>query len=531
MMRHYEELEVLRYLDGETPAFRAAEIEAHLDDCRPCRDLLSALEQETVALREALQEADERLPARFRSAVPEDLSWVFLAVLGLAATGLYTLWSWFLLPWWGRLQSVGVDHETLLTVLLFKAVLWEGWSTMGQNLIQGAAMILSTLAIVSLARWSWRRAKPLSAMIALALWVLAPGAAQAAVIEYDVGNYVLSQDRTIENDLIVSAETVRIEGTIDGDLIAVAQTVTVTGHIKGDILAFCQSLHIDGQVDGSVRSGSEFLVLNGRVGRNVTSGAENVELTSDAVVKGSLTLGAARVNLDGRTGRDIMVAARTSTVNARIGGSALWAGRRLSIGPATEIHGEANYYGAEEPEVAPEAKFASPLQIEIIERTPEYAKPKTYVKRVLKWAAAFIFGLVPLLLMPRAYDVVVQRTVRYGISILIGAAALVVVPVVSLITCATLVGIPVGLASLFLFAAGAYGGQVFVGSWLGREILGQPTSRGQALGQLALGLGFIHVVVELPYVGMLVSWCVVFWGLGALVLTLIDRSQPASSAV
>jgi hypothetical protein len=102
---------------------------------------------------------------------------------------------------------------------------------------------------------------------------------------------------------------------------------------------------------------------------------------------------------------------------------------------------------------------------------------------------------------------------------------------VSLIVCATLVGIPLGLASLFVFAAGAYGGQIFVGSWLGREILGQATTQGQALGQLALGLGFIYLVGELPYVGALVSWVVVFWGLGALVLTLFDRSRPASATV
>jgi cytoskeletal protein CcmA (bactofilin family) len=531
MMRHYEELDFLRYLDGETPVSRTAEIEAHLDGCRACRELLSALEQETVALREALQEADEALPARFRSAAPEDLSWVFLGVLGLAATGLYTLWNWILLPWWEGLQSVGVDHETLLTVLLFKAALWEGWSTMGQNLIRGAAVILSTLAIVSLARWSWRRAKPLSAMLALLLWALAPGEAGAAVIEHKVDNYTLSRDQIIENDLIVAADTVRIEGTIEGDLIAVAQMVTVTGHIKGDVLAFCQSLQVDGQVDGSVRSGSEFLNLNGRVGRNVTSGAKNVELTSDAVVNGSLTLGAAQVNLEGRTGRDIIVAAHQNTVNARIGGGALLAGEKLTIGPAAEIPGEVSFYGAEEPQVSPEARLTHPLKIEILKETPRHKKPETYVMPVLKWAAAFIFGLVPLLLVPRAYDVVVQRTARYGISILVGVAALVVIPVVSLIVCATLVGIPLGLASLFVFAAGAYGGQIFVGSWLGREILGQATNQGQALGQLALGLGFIYLVGELPYVGALISWVVVFWGLGALVLTLFDRSRPASATV
>lgn len=530
-MRHFDELEYLRYLDGQTPASRAADIKAHAEVCSDCRALIAALERETLLLRETLTEADEALPIRFQPKTSEDLSWVGLGVLGLAATGMYTLWSWFLLPWWQSLQSVGVDQETVLTVLLFKGVLWEGWSTMGQNIIRGATMILSALVLVSVGRWSWRHVKPLtSAMMAVAWLCLSPAASEAAVIEHDIESYVLPRDRVIENDLIVAAETVRIEGTIHGDLIAVAETITVTGHVKGDILAFCQDLRVDGQVDGSIRSGSEFLEVSGRVGRNITSGAERVDLRSEGVVNGSLTAGARRVNLDGRIGGDIILAAHRNSVNAKIGGGALLASEQLTIGPAAEIQGEAKYYGAEEPEVAPEANLASPLKVEIVEETPRYQKPETYMMPLLKWAAAFIFGLVGVLLMPRAYQSVVNSTARYGPSILVGAAALFVIPVVSAIACCTLVGIPIGLTALFLYLAALYAGQVFVGSWLGKEILGESSTQGQALGQLALGLGLLHAVGQVPFVGKLVSIVVLLWGLGALVLALIARGQPASAS-
>ena len=127
--------------------------------------------------------------------------------------------------------------------------------------------------------------------------------------------------------------------------------------------------------------------------------------------------------------------------------------------------------------------------------------------------------------------VALTDVVELDVEILIGAAALLVVPVVSLFICLTLVGIPLGLTALFLFAAGVYGGQVFVGSWLGKEVLGPPTGQGQALGQLALGLGLIFVAGEIPYVGTIVSWVVVFWGFGALILSLVDRRQPGAAAI
>ena len=100
---------------------------------------------------------------------------------------------------------------------------------MGQNLIRGAATVLVTVIGTMLVRWSWRRFRPMSAMICLACALLAPRSTEAAIIEHDVTNYILPPGRALENDLIVAAETVRIEGTLDGDLIAAAQTITVTG--------------------------------------------------------------------------------------------------------------------------------------------------------------------------------------------------------------------------------------------------------------------------------------------------------------
>jgi hypothetical protein len=91
----------------------------------------------------------------------------------------------------------------------------------------------------------------------------------------------------------------------------------------------------------------------------------------------------------------------------------------------------------------------------------------------------------------------------------------------------TLVGLPVGLTVLFLYVLALYGGQVFVGAYLGKEILGPPASQSQSLGQLALGLALIHAVGYVPYVGAVVSFVVLLWGLGALSLSALQRFGPA----
>ena len=314
------------------------------------------------------------------------------------------------------------------------------------------------------------------------------------------------------------AETVRIEGTIEGDLIAAAQSVTVTGRVGGDVIVAVQKLNVDGRVDGNVRAGAEFIDLKGFVARNVTVAGESVELHAGAVVDGSFTSFSEKSNLDGCIGRDLIVFAAKSRINGRIGGTARLAGGSFSIGPDSEIGGGVRIFTGKDPDISPEATLASDPEIEIIRETPEYASAGSYLWPILFWAAAFVYGLVILLVLPRFFAGVLSRIPRYGLSIGIGAAALVAVPVVATIISLTLVGLPVGILTFVAYVAAIYSAQVFVGTWLGRELLGPPVGQGDAIGRLALGLALIHVVKLIPFVGSLADLAVCLWGLGALTL-------------
>ncbi len=530
-MSHFDELTYLRYVERRLAPSRSEEVGRHIEQCRECRKILASLDSETTLIREALIEVDEPLPARLAPARADNLSWVAIVVIVMATAGLYTLWNGIFLPWWERLESVGVSSETFFAMALVRGVLWEGWSSMGQELMRGIALLVSVVAVFSFVRWSLRSLRASTpTLIGLAGLLLLPSAARAVVHESNKDLYVLAEGRVLEDDLIVSARSARIEGTLDGDLVFFGKSVVVTGQVTGDVIAFCQSVRIEGRVDGSIRSGSETLEILGQVGRNVTSGGDTIELHEGAHVAGSLIAGGSRVIIGGTTGRGILVGANSNTINGIVGGSAIVAAENFTVGSSAEIQGDAKYYGANEPEISPDAKLATPLEVKLQEDVPDYASGGTYVKGALKWAAAFVFGLVVMLVLPAPFRKVVQTSSQYGISMVIGALAFVVVPIMAALVCATLVGLPVGLAALLLYVVALYAAQVFVGSWIGSEVLGTPANKSQALVQMALGLLFVHVVGYIPYVGLLVSIVVLLWGLGALLLTVYRQAAPASRA-
>jgi cytoskeletal protein CcmA (bactofilin family) len=366
-------------------------------------------------------------------------------------------------------------------------------------------------------------------LVALLVALGLSSSASAAVIE-SAESYVLPEGGVIDNDLIITAQTVRIEGTIEGDLIAFAQTVSVTGRVGGDVLVFAQRLHVTGHVDGNVRSFGEFHDLEGMIARNVTLFGETVQLHSDAEVSGSFTSASESSTLDGRVGRDLIVFAETTAVNGSVGGNARLAGETVSIGPNADIAGELTIHSGGEPDISADASLSAGPNIE---RTEDDSSGSSFFGRIvwrfLAWAASFIYGLVVLFLAPRMVPRVVENLSRYGVSIGLGAVALVAIPIAIVVVCLTLVGIPVGLIAAAGYALCVYSAQVFVGSWIGQAMLGKSTTKSEAIRRLALGLAILHIAVLVPVMGGIVRLAVVLWGFGAFILALLG--SPRSEIV
>jgi cytoskeletal protein CcmA (bactofilin family) len=537
-MNHLDELTCLLYLDGQLSAERSAALVAHVRACSDCGALLHVLEQETAWLRGALTEQEEAVPARLLAAHGTRTAWAWALSLGLAALGLFTLWTEFIEPWQQQLEQVGFGGNNLLTMFLFGGIFWEGWLGM-LTLIQFlAAITTGALGLLLLHRWLRRRPHLVGtggALVALgllfALLALPPAAVAAEVRKADT--FRLAKDEVIPNDLVIYAGSARIEGTVEGDLILFASQATITGKVQGDILAFAQTLRVEGEVGGNIRAFLNTLLLDGVVERNLTTFAESVTVDRNARVAGSLMAFASNFMLDGgQVARDVTLFVDRPSLNGRIEGNLTVRARSLSIGPEAELLGTASYRGRQQPNVSPQARLASPLSIEIESRLPRFLQPKFYFWQAVRWAAAFLLGTVLLLLLPGFYHDLQRHSAQIGASVGFGLLGLLATPIVAALVCFTVVGLALGLGTLLLYAVAAYAGHIIFSAWLGRRLLGPNPARGALLSQLALGLLLYRIAANLPYVGWLATLLAAAWGFGALLLALYHRvrHQPAAPA-
>jgi cytoskeletal protein CcmA (bactofilin family) len=519
---HFDEMTALLFLEAQLGADQERAVSDHASACGKCGALIGALNREGIWLKASLAEEQESIPARLLGA-PESggAPWGWIATLGFAAAGVYTVWTGIIEPWQARAAQSGFTQGNLLTMLFFSGAFWKGWDAM-RSLMEFLAVASTGMIAMWLLRRHWRR---LTAGVAVVMGLVAcilaiSPVAQGAEVKRGKPSYTLEAGEEVKTDLIVFADQARIDGDVDGDLIAWSRNIVVNGHIKGDVLGGAEALRIDGKVDGNVRVFVQSFTLYGPIGKNLMSWCQDLDLSEKSSVGGTVTAGGENMNFEGQVGGDGLLFGDQIGLNGPIGGNLLIRGAFLTLGPRADIKGQVKFRGRTQPEVSESAKLASPIDVTIQKRgfQTDHRSPAYYWHQVLFYAARFVFGLALLMLVPRLFFDAASACKRFAQTFGFGVLFLFAVPIVSVLVCITVVGLGVGIAALLLYAIALYSGQVFVGAWLGERVLGVKPGVGSMIARLALGLAIIRVFTMIPVIGFFVSLIVAAWGLGALLL-------------
>lgn len=528
--QHLDEMTCLLYIERQLDRARAQEISAHTQDCAACRTLLRALERESRLLTRAMLEEEEALPARlaqFQERARRSMQWIWTVAFGLAATGVYALYTEYIGPWQQQLEQAGFGGPNLLSLLIFQGAFWKGWQSM-ITLLEVLALL--TLAGFALAffRKRVRRGSALALMLAGFCAAVALQPASAFASETRKGDsVVVDRDETVKTDLFLMGDHIRIDGNVEGDVFTFGHDVIVNGHVKGDVFAFAQQLQVNGQVDGNVRAFTNTLTIRGTVARNVLTFDENVNLESNGKIAGSLTIFVESLNLDGAVGRDILAMGKHIGINGKVDGDVRVKSEALAIGSSAEVHGPIHYNGDKPPDVSPQAKLASPVDFQKLEHKPKYMEGHYYVWQVIWTAALVLFGLVLFQLMPQFSREAVGNAERYGASFGLGVLVFFGIPIAALIACVTVVGLFVGLSTFFIWYASLYYAQVVVGGLVGQWLMGRTSEVWPLIGRMVIGIVIVRLATIIPGAGGWIKFAVIVWGLGATSLALYNRFQPS----
>ncbi|HZD59419.1 MAG TPA: hypothetical protein VE439_03055 [Anaerolineae bacterium] len=354
--------------------------------------------------------------------------------------------------------------------------------------------------------------------------------AQAATLRSS-NNVNIASDTVVNDDLYVSGGTVTMNGRINGDLIVAGGNVTVNGPVRDDLTVAGGTVTLNGSVSQSVRTAGGTLSISGNIGQDLVIAGGTINVGTDSVIGRDVILTSGDARLSGQIGRRLHGSAGSIVIDGRIGDNVRINVDQLTLTDRAVVNGDLVYTSRNRANIAGGARVTGETE----RREPRFTVTRPtaglrVLSFILSFLAAFLFGVVLLLLLPvRTIQTADTISSSPWISLLLGLAVLIILPIAAIVVLVFVITIPLSLTALFLYALGIYLSQVFVGLTLGRFLTGYfKLSTGNVVA-LLIGLLIITLFGLIPIVGAILRFLYILFGLGAIALVTyrVIRERPS----
>jgi len=535
------ELTLSLHADRELAASDAVATELHVATCAQCRVRLAGLRSETSIVAAALAHGDEALVVPAYRRPVSRLAMAATAVGGMLVAMLVGVApdliggllqgpvGWFNPFDVGTFANLGVEAVVFLA---------KHGAEIMTSIAKAALMAAFTTLVGWLAFVRRRRVRGPVVMVALlGIVLMQPMPSQALEIRHDEKGVNIPAGETIDDTLIVFGETIEIDGDVSGDVIAAGSRISIRGRVGGQVFTAGQSVTIDGEVGGSVLGlVSETLAITSpRIAGNLYGAGSTVDVDRRAKIEQNAVVAGERVQLAGAVGRDVLAGAESVEVSGSIGGQLTAYAEQIALRAPAHIAGNvtAHVSSADQLSVAPGVVIGGELKTELMtphEEANEHRMGEHLLFQLLRFAAAFLTGVIVLALVPGLQRVGLDRAGDALLAGGVGLVTLVATPIIAVLIALTLIGLPIGLFGLLFWMVGVYLAKVVLAQFVGARLLKAADEPRHYTITLALGLALVIVVVNLPFIGGLLNFVLTILGLGVLVLFVwrVYRSDDAA---
>lgn len=305
----------------------------------------------------------------------------------------------------------------------------------------------------------------------------------------------------VGEDLRVAGGDIKIESSVGGELYASGGNITLSNAsvVADAVTLYGGNVNIEGKIDGPLKVYAQKVMLNGEVTRDVEINAEEVELGPRAKLGAALRYPS---NAQFKTAEGVVI------------GGAVTRGDAMNGRPDT--HRDREWHG------------------QMMGSGPGWAG--MVVSFIVLLATSALFLLVFTGFSQRA---ALRLRATPWSALAAGLAVLLGTPLLAMLLCITLIGIPLGIALMILFPLmllmGWIVGVFSIAQRAQRAIQREATSAKSTalIGFFALTLLLVLLLGSVPFVGFLVLVAIMLLGTGACALELYsqvrsERKPPTS---
>lgn len=318
-----------------------------------------------------------------------------------------------------------------------------------------------------------------------------------------------------------SGENVVITENLQGDVFAAGGTVRLEGSIEGDLLVAGGEVIVNGPVTQDIRAVGGTVTIAGQVGGNVTALGGTVTIDDDAVVGNSVLLAGGTLITNGLVAGQAWLAGENVVIDNQFGSDVQAWANTLSVMPATTVAGQFQAKLTEEPEISEQAIFQEQPQVEIREEAaqPPVSGGFNIVTIIVVTVMNLTLGVILLYFFPRLSQKLTNSLLKGPLVTLgWGFVQLLLIPLMIGFLLLTIVGIPLAILLGISYVAALMVAHLVAALALGTKVATtfSAKSLSDPYAQLIIGVISMSVLTNIPYIGPVISFIALVFGLGAL---------------
>ncbi|NCN52355.1 hypothetical protein GW943_00900 [Candidatus Parcubacteria bacterium] len=360
-----------------------------------------------------------------------------------------------------------------------------------------------------------------SRVAAIGMLVALPVVVLAGPVIRTGESVTITNAQEVSDDLYGAGGTVSISGSVMGDAYLAGGTVVINAPISSDLVVAGGTVQVHAPVSDDVRVGGGEVVIADTVGGDVFVIGGVLRILSTAKITGDIIFFGGELIVEGPVAGSIFGSADSARIDTSIGGSIdIKTARALTLGDRAEVLGDIAYTGGAEMVRAQNAVVVGNIQHREQE-TPAFSGAGFVVPILIAMFAA----LTAFLVFRKQVTTVVRTRGKYGVHGLIGLAALIVVPFVSLILSLSILGIYVGIFILLCYVALLIAAWVMSGIFLGTLCMEYILKKENevSLRSVLVGTLAFQVLILIPFIGPLLAIATFLVVLGSMSHMLYNR--------
>ncbi|MBI3236794.1 MAG: hypothetical protein HYZ48_03725 [Chlamydiales bacterium] len=286
-------------------------------------------------------------------------------------------------------------------------------------------------------------------------------------------------------------------------------------------------MDVSGVVSGNIRVLGGQVLVSGNIGNNVTAVAGNVQLLSSATVGNNVVIIAGNIDLASKVGSDATLVASNLRISSYIAHHAQAYAGQIRITSKAYLGEGIDYRSSAFAQIDPGAQIKGPvihypsLVHQLVQGT--WIQSLLVGGKVVALLMNFVYTLVVGIILIKMFPKNLEGTLhvlksRPWKAFSWGLMLLILLPLASLILLMTILGVPFALTLIAANIIGFYTAKIYSVFWISNWMFTKMKFRSNRFPVLTLGLIFYFILVSIPFLGIVLSFSAMLFGLGAAVL-------------